>query len=143
MCGHPLYQNGSFELLSGNEWKSLIEKKGHHYHEMFCMRFSDHRLISLGTRRKSAENKMLVNQNGKRIEVTKCSSTKFFDTSAIVIKVSFGEPSYRDYLSSNNQPTLLKNLIFQAKYIQLQKVRGNRNLITQANPYICFSTMFK
>ena len=56
-----------------------------YFHGPRFLEFLDYRLISLGTRRKSAENKMPANQNGKRIEVKKCSSTNFFDTSAIVI----------------------------------------------------------
>ena len=56
-----------------------------YFHGPRFLEFLDYRLISLGTRRKSAENKMPVNQNGKRIEVTKFSSTNFFDTSSIVI----------------------------------------------------------
>ena len=55
-----------------------------YFHAPRFPEFLDHRLISLGTRRKWAENKMPVNQNGKRIEVTKRSSANFFDTSAIV-----------------------------------------------------------
>ena len=55
-----------------------------YFHEPRFLEFLDYRLISLGAPRKLAENKMPVNQNWKRIEVTKCPSTNVFDTSAIV-----------------------------------------------------------
>ena len=68
---------------------------------------------------------MQVNQNGKSIEVKKCS----VKISEIQVELWVNFPveasSFRD-LSSNNKvmiPRSLQSLIFQAKLIQLKKVR--------------------
>ena len=111
------------KFLNGNGCKNVTaEKKGH---VLFEVIFTHHVSSSFWIFGWLAWDKAQcqLTRTGKRIWGNKnyCFSTNVFNTSAIVSWVSFGEPSHRD-LSSNNQPTFLKSLIFQAKFIQLHKV---------------------
>ena len=116
------------EFLNGNGCKSLTtEKKGQQYQEIFCMRLFSRTTFPRGFG-SSVDylglGAMPVNQNGKTHWSNKnyrFSTFNVFNTSAIMSYFSFGESNHRD-LSSNNQPTFLKSLIFQAIFIQLQKV---------------------
>ena len=111
------------QFLNGNGCKSVTaEKIGH---VLFEVIFTHHVSSSFWIFGWTAWDKAQcqLTKTGKRIWGNKNYrfSTNVLNTSAIVSQVSFGEPSLRD-LSSNNQPTFLKSLIFQAKFIQLQKV---------------------